>query len=99
MSVPEVTKPSENAGAGRHRGLAIQVASLAIYAQLTNTTGLWVVVWRASSTAPGRASSKMRERNSRKAKKLITSGYANGGRSSMHWGYMTQKHGKYSTRV
>jgi len=25
-------------------GLAIQVASLAIYAQLTNTTGLWVVV-------------------------------------------------------
>jgi DNA invertase Pin-like site-specific DNA recombinase len=38
---------------------------------------------------------KMRERNSRKAKKLITSGYANGGRSSMHWGYMTQKSGDH----
>ena len=42
---------------------------------------------------------KMRERNSRKAKKLITSGYANGGRSSMHWGYMTQKHGDHSILV
>ncbi len=38
---------------------------------------------------------KMRERNSRKAKKLITSGYANGGRSSMHWGYVTQKSGDH----
>jgi DNA invertase Pin-like site-specific DNA recombinase len=42
---------------------------------------------------------KMRERNSRKAKKLIMSGYANGGRSSMHWGYMTQKAGDHSVLV
>lgn len=42
---------------------------------------------------------KMRERNSRKARKLITSGYANGGRSSMRWGYMTQKHGDHSILV
>jgi DNA invertase Pin-like site-specific DNA recombinase len=42
---------------------------------------------------------KMRERNSRKAKKLITSGYANGGRSSMHWGYMVQKSGDHSVLV
>jgi len=41
---------------------------------------------------------KMRER-SRKAKKLITSGYANGGRSSMHWGYMTQKSGDHAILV
>ena len=42
---------------------------------------------------------KMRERNSRKAKKLITSGFANGGRSSMHWGYMTEKRGEHSVLV
>jgi site-specific DNA recombinase len=42
---------------------------------------------------------KMKERNARKARKLITSGYANGGRSSMHWGYMTQKHGSHSILV
>ena len=42
---------------------------------------------------------KMHERNSRKAKKLITSGFANGGRSSMHWGYATEKSGEHSILV
>jgi len=38
---------------------------------------------------------KMQERRSRAAKQLITSGFANGGRSSQHWGYMTQKSGDH----
>lgn len=36
---------------------------------------------------------KIRERNTRKAHKLITSGYSNGGRSSQYWAYRPQKDG------
>ena len=38
-------------------GLAIQVVSLAIYAQLSNTTGLWVVVLASIINGSGPASS------------------------------------------
>jgi site-specific DNA recombinase len=38
---------------------------------------------------------KMQERRSRAAKQLITSGFANGGRSSQHWGYMTERQGDH----